>query len=393
VQFRVAAAIVSSLRFFGAQAVETEGAIAICRYHYSRTGEIMSTASKKRFSYRALSSLVTVVAMSSSAIAAPAASPVEALAWPNEYPSELNDKATAFKVPKSNYVLDFHGSAHNPDLVIFMAGNQYRVLPELVREYRKWVTTQSRYQGLKTENIFYATLPPGKLIDAMMSGQLVLGNYWFDVNRNALWPDVFMTGPRQMTRLGKEGFIDNYAIYARNRGSVLLVRKGNPKNIQSVKDLARADVRVAISSPAREPASYDSYAKTIVAQTGGKEAGEQFVKDVLAKKTTVSPAFVHHRENPQFLADDMADVAPMYFHFGDYLKSRLPEVFDYVQLSSEGNAIDSFGIAQIKTSQRPRAADAWATFLRSDQAAAVFEKNGFVYAPPAERSTPIAISQ
>ena len=47
-----------------------------------------------------------------------------------------------------------------------------------------------------------------------------------------------MTGPRQQKRLFEDGLIDSYTIYARNRGAVLLVRAGNPKNIASVKVFA-----------------------------------------------------------------------------------------------------------------------------------------------------------
>src|SRR6185369_15686668 len=130
-----------------------------------------------------------------------------------------------------------------------MAGNQYPVLPELIAEFREWIAAQPRHRATKAERIFYATTPPGRLIDAMESGQLALGNFWIDVRPGALWPDVFMTGPRQQRRLQAVKLVDGWSVYARNRGSVLLVRSGNPKNIRSLSDLMRADVRVALSSP------------------------------------------------------------------------------------------------------------------------------------------------
>jgi hypothetical protein len=300
--------------------------------------------------------------------------------WPAELPAVLPANATRFVVPESNYAIDFHGSAQNPDLVLFMAGNQYRALPELVAAFRTWAKATPSYAGLKTDNIFYATLPPGRLIDAMQSGKLLIGNYWFEVAPGKLWPDAFMTGPRQQKRLKDLGYIDHYSLYARNRGAVLLVRKGNPLNIRSVTDLARDDVRVAISSPKREPASFESYANTLRAQ-GGAELPAR----VLAKTSTVSPAAVHHRENAQFVFDGRADVAPMYQHFGSYLKTALPEAFDYVPLPREGNFIDTLGISLIKPADRPRAAAAWLEFMRTDIAAAIYEKNEFTYATPAER--------
>jgi ABC-type molybdate transport system substrate-binding protein len=308
------------------------------------------------------------------------------LSWPEELPRDLPPAATRFQPAKSNYVIDLHGSAAKPDLVVFMAGNQYRALPDLTREFRKWIALQPQWKGLPAENIFYATLPPGKLIEAMESGLLVLGNYWIEVSPAGLWPDVFMTGPRQQQRLFKLGLIDRYSPYASNRGSVLLVRAGNPLRINGVNDLSRPDVRVAISSPAREPASYDSYSSTIDAQGG---AG--LSKTVLAKSNTLTPEYVHHRENPQFIAEQLADVAPMYYHFGEYLKARFPGVFDYVQLPPEGNTIDSLAIARIKSAPRPRAADAWMQFMRSDVAAAIYARHGFDPATSEERSKEVIL--
>jgi hypothetical protein len=300
--------------------------------------------------------------------------------WPPELPAATLPGASLYVSDKANVVLDFHGSLQNPDLVIFMAGNQYPALPELIAEFRKWIAAQPRHRGARVERIFYATTPPGRLIEAMESGQLVLGNFWIDVRRDRLWPDVFMTGPRQQRRLLKARFIDGWSVYTRNRGVVLLVRKGNPKNIRGLSDLAREDVRVAISSPDREPASFESYSNTLRAQ-----GGAQFPERLLKKPGTISPLAVHHRENPQFIYDGLADVAPMYYHFGEYLKKRMPEHFDYVELPSEGNFRDALAISLIRSAPHRRAAEAWVAFMRSDAAAAVYRKHGFDYAAPAER--------
>ena len=302
------------------------------------------------------------------------------LPWPPELPAALLPKASLYVSEKSNVVLDFHGSVQDPDLVIFMAGNQYPVLPELIAAYREWVGTQPRHRGVGTARIFYATTPPGRLIDAMESGQLALGNFWIDVRPDRLWPDVFMTGPRQQRRLQAARFVDGWSVYARNRGAVLLVRSGNPKNIRGLPDLAREDVRVAISSQASEPASFESYANTLRAQ-----AGAQFVETVLKKANTTSPVAVHHRENPQLIHDGIADVAPMYYHFGVYLKSRLPQHFDYVGLPREGNFRDTLAISLVRNAPRRAAAQAWIDFIRSDVAAAIYQKHGFDYATAEER--------
>jgi len=303
------------------------------------------------------------------------------LPWPPELPAELLPRASVYVSEKSNVVLDFHGSVQDPALVIFMAGNQYRVFPDLLPAFRQWVAASPRHRAVKVERIFYATTPPGRLIDAMDAGQLVLGNFWIDVRPDHLWPDVFMTGPRQQRRLRSAGYIDGWSVYTRNRGVVLLIRAGNPKNIFGIADLLRDDVRVAISSPTREPASFESYSNTLRAQ-----GGPQFPEVVLKKRNTISPVAVHHRENPQFIYDGVADVAPMYYHFGDYLKTHMPEYFDYVALPKQGNFRDELAISLVRNAQHKTAAAAWLDFIRSDAAAAVFERHGFDYAASDERS-------
>jgi ABC-type molybdate transport system substrate-binding protein len=106
---------------------------------------------------------------------------------------------------------------------------------------------------------------------------------------------------------------------------------------------------------------------------------------VLKKRDTVSPAAVHHRENPQLIGDGLADVAPMYHHFGVYLKNRMPQHFDYVALPEEGNARDALAISMIRSAPRRAAAAAWIEFIRSDAAAAVYQRHGFDYASVDER--------
>jgi len=303
------------------------------------------------------------------------------MAWPPELPQGLLPKARPYLSEKSNVVLDLHGSPQDPDLVIFMAGNQYRVFPDLLPAFRRWAEAQSRYKVLRTERIFYATTPPGRLVDAMQAGQFVLGNFWIDVRPGKLWPDVFMTGPRQQRRLAAANYVERWSVYARNRGVVLLVQAGNPKKIRGVGDLMREDVRVAMSSPEREPASFESYSNTLRAQ-----GGPQFPELVLRKQTTISPIAVHHRENPQFIFDGEADVAPMYYHFGEYLKTRMPKQFDYVPLPPEGNFRDELAISMIRNAPHPEAAAAWLEFIRSDAAAAVYTRHGFDYASRDERS-------
>ena len=304
------------------------------------------------------------------------------LPWPPELPAALLPKASLYVSDKSNVVLDFHGSVQDPDLVIFMAGNQYPVLPELIAAFREWVAAQPRHRGVRTARIFYATTPPGRLIDAMESGQLALGNFWIDVRPDRLWPDVFMTGPRQQRRLQAARFVDGWSIYARNRGAVLLVRTGNPKNIRGL-PRPRARRRTRRHLLAGEASRRRSRA---IRTRCAPRRGAQFLEALMKKPSTTSPVAVHHRENPQLIFDGVADVAPMYYHFGEYLKSPHARALRLCRrCRSEGNFRDALAISLVRNAPHRAAAQAWIDFIRSDAAAAVYQKHGFDYATAEER--------
>jgi ABC-type molybdate transport system substrate-binding protein len=294
------------------------------------------------------------------------------LAWPRELPEDLRPTDTFFEVPESNCLLDLHGSPQAADLVIFMAGNQYMVFPELIRAFVR--------QHPAVKHVFYVTTPPGVLIDAMDSKRLVVGNFWLDVDR--AWPDLFLTGPRQQAALRQRGYASGYFVYARTGGAGLLVRKGNPLGIASVRDCARPDVRVAVSSPEREPASYESYAAVIVGQGGAAT-----LDAIMSKSSTLHPLRVHHREIPQLIASGRADVAPMYFHFGRHLTSVFPDLFDFVILPEAGKRAEVLGLALVEGGQHREAAKAWLEFMRSAEARQIYERHGFSYATQAELGT------
>jgi accessory colonization factor AcfC len=319
----------------------------------------------------------------------PAGAPSQqALPWPRELPHFVPNTARLYETPKANYVTDLHGNPNKADLVIFMAGNQYPALPDLTAAFQRWQAEHRRdgtYPGNPVKNIFYATTPPGALIQAMDGGALVVGNLVLTVSRTekgGIWPDVFLTGSTQQLTLCQRGYSTGHFVYSRGRGVGLLVKDGNPLGITGVADLARPEVRVTISSPAREAASHNNYRAVIDAQGG---AG--LTNTILAKPNTLSPLNVHHRENPQFIADDAADVAPMFFHFGQYLTGAFPSTFDFVQLPDAGQVHPDLAMTKVVGGQHKDAAEAWIRFMRTQEARDIYTAHGFDYASDAELNT------
>ncbi len=132
---------------------------------------------------------------------------------------------------------------HEADLILFMAGNQFMVMPELLQAFK------AKYP--QYDKIFCETLPPGlefkQIVEggALFRGELLTGN-----------PDCFTSVAKSsMEELANLGRIDSYRPYLRNR-LVIMVKEGNPKGIEGVQDLARDDVVVSQPGPMEHIAAF-----------------------------------------------------------------------------------------------------------------------------------------
>lgn len=86
-----------------------------------------------------------------------------------------------FTVKGVDNVPDIYGDINDPQLVIFMGGNQFMVLDDLVAAFKM---KHPQYQRILVE-----TLPPGLLFEQIKNGSLVIGNM-----RISIKPDIYTTG-------------------------------------------------------------------------------------------------------------------------------------------------------------------------------------------------------
>lgn len=245
----------------------------------------------------------------------------EPLDWPAEqaYPAGAEPR---WSQPQSNISLDFHGDPRRARLVVFSDGNHHMALEECLQRFR--------VAHPRVEDVFYATTPPAVLLHWLEAGCLHLGNL-----RLSLQPHVFISPPKILDRVVASGRTPGHAPFMRSRGNVLLVRQGNPKGIRAVTDLARADVRLFLSNPETETASYEVYADTLrgLAHRAGVDG------DFLSGVQAVYGERIHHREAPQALADDRADAAVLYYHLALRYTRIFPGRFEIVPLDgTPGNA-------------------------------------------------------
>ena len=248
------------------------------------------------------------------------------LTWPDEGIFSQGTLET-WSQPESNLVLDFHGDPLNADLVVFSDGNHHMALEPSLQAFKE--------RHPQVGEIFYATTPPGPILNLLQNGRLRIGNFILSVA-----PHVFLSPPHVLDKLVSQGHMADHRPFVRNRGSVLLVGKGNPKKILGAGDLAREDVRLFLSNPVTETVSYRGYVDTL------KALGTRAGSDMAFLETRVSTAkiyfgqSVHHREAPEAVASGIVDAAMVYYHLALRYKRIFPEDFDLIPLGGTVNVPD-----------------------------------------------------
>src|ERR1700674_4855310 len=186
--------------------------------------------------------------------------------WSQGANDPATNKGYEFQVPDIDNVPDLHGNPSNAELVLFIGGNQFFVLPQLI----------AGFEGLHPElkgKIFYETLPPGilrKQIDA--GGVVTLGNLTLSVR-----PDVYEAGAQELHTMQTQGQVENVVEYATNTLAIM-VPASNPKRIASLNDLGRADVRLSMPNP-----EWEGIAKQI-SEMLRKAGGDALYQAVYQKK-------------------------------------------------------------------------------------------------------------
>ena len=262
------------------------------------------------------------------------------LAWPKDLPNitpNLTERT-------ANRTYDLHASFGECDLVLSTAGNYHMALGEFWHTY---VLPEAARRGIAITNWFYTTSPPISP-DQIANGHMMTGNF-----RSQCRPQVAV-GPRSLVNeLLARGFItkDQEVPIIQNKGNVILVRKGNPKLIQSIWDLARDDVRVVTSHPTNEPGSFGNYSNSIYniayqdelnkkAPTGWDAYGlfNAIFNNTWVANKWLSGRRIHHREVPYSLAFGRADAGLMFYHLALHAKCTFPNRFDMVPL---GGTVDN----------------------------------------------------
>ena len=277
----------------------------------------------------------------------------------------LISRATVLATPFSFTVngiddaADLHGSPLHADLVVFAAGNQFMVMPALIKAF------QAKYPVVK--RVFYETLPPGIEARQIAAGGLEIGNLTVDVE-----PDVYMSGLKRMQQERARGVIEAYHGYASNALAIEVAR-GNPKHVRSLADLGRDDVRVSMPNPKWEGIGKqveDSFRKV-----GGAVLDRTIMHDKVDDGTTILTR-IHHRESPLNIMSGKSDAAPVWISEALYQK-RLGHPIDSIAIPAAQNHMGEYLDAVVRRAPHRAAARAFVDFVSGAEAAAIYRAYGF----------------
>lgn len=255
--------------------------------------------------------------------------------------------------------------ADSADLVLFVAGNQFMVMEELLAVF------QNQYPGIK--KIFYETLPPGLELKQILAGGALFRDYLIAVR-----PDVYASvSQAAMKKLEEKDLIsaEDYFLYLHNR-IVLMVPAGNPAQITSVEDLARRDVRISQPNPEYEDIAF--HIMDMYRQAGGDDLIHRIMEEKRAEGTTILTV-VHHRETPLRIRIGTVDVGPVWAT--EIQHARQTKLA--VDMVDPGEGLDqreeiNYYVCNLKDSGNPENGAKFLEFIRSPLAQGIYERYGFV---------------
>jgi ABC-type molybdate transport system substrate-binding protein len=257
------------------------------------------------------------------------------------------------------------------DLVLWVAGNQFFAMDEVVGAFQK------THPGMTVGLI---TLPPGLILSAIQNG-----GWTYNGKEYRCAPDVYASvNLGHLRQLKSAGLMSNYAIYMHNELQIM-VAKGNPKKIVGIDDLVRPDVRTSLPNPVNE-GIMQFYARKVLERHG---LWSQIAngKECVSCQTTERNWFtaVHHRETPERIRDGKSDA-------GIVWKTEVMEALRHgaqveaVELPAADSLRDevSYAVGTLQNSRHRQNAESYLAFLATNAAQDAYEKFGFVRAQPDE---------
>ena len=213
--------------------------------------------------------------------------------WSGGKNNSATNKGFKFTVPEVDDLADFHGDPFHAKLVLYIGGNYFFAVGPLVRRFEKL------HPNLKGK-IFAETLPPGILMRQLKAhGRITVGNMTFSAK-----PDVYAAGLLKVKALIAKGILTGPAVSYATNDLTIMIPKGNPGHIHSLRDLGRPGLRLSMPNPAWEGVARQI--KLSLIKAGGTKL-EHRVYDTKVHNGQTILTHIHHRQTPLYLMQGLAD--------------------------------------------------------------------------------------
>jgi len=261
------------------------------------------------------------------------------------------------------------GDSYKSDLVMYLAGNQFMVMEDLMKDFLK--------KNPDIKSVYVETIPPGQILKKQLLKQGEINGEKTNMN-----PDLFASvNQNHLKKLIKEGRAEKFMIYTHNKLE-LMVKKGNPKNIKGPEDLARDDLVKSLPNPLTE-GIFKFYGSEMLKDLNihAKVTGDKKCKScwAVAGKTWFTSR--HHRETPYRIEKGEADVGIVWATEVAHAKA-LGRNLDGVEIPAPLNkqAKVGYAIGPIKQGKNQANAAKFLAYLASDDAQGIYAKYGFIKA-------------
>ncbi len=257
---------------------------------------------------------------------------------------------------------DFHGDPAASKLSIFVGGNYYFAMAPLVRAFEK------AHPALRGK-IYYETVPPGLLSRQIANGGTVtVGNMTWTVKA-----DVYAAGLKRVKAMEKQGRLAGAPVPYVTNDLAIMVPKGNPAHITTLKDLGKPGVRLVMPNP-----KWEGIARQIQLslKKAGGDALEKTVYETKVENGETILTHIHHRQSPMFLMEGKADAGVTWKSEAVFQES-IGNPISHINIPAAHNTTAIYAAGVLKQAPHPQAARAWVNFLTTPAALRIFKRYGF----------------
>lgn len=259
------------------------------------------------------------------------------------------------------------GDSYTADLVMYLAGNQFMVMEELIRDFQK------KNPDIKT--VYVETIPPGQILKGQILKQGVING-----QKTAQNPDLYASvNLGHLKKLKAKGLMSDYMTYIHNQLE-LMVAEGNPRNIMGPTDLGRDDLIQSHPNPLTE-GIFKFYGSQMLRDLG---LHEKVTANKKCKSCWAIPGKTwftsrHHRETPHRIENGEADVGIVWTTEVKHAKAEGRRI-DGVPIPAPYNMAHKVGyaIGTLKTGRNQGNAARYLSYLGTADAQKIYKKYGFV---------------